>query len=86
MKYLGNRRKENHLQSTILFCDHVCIVLLFRLTSLDPPPENGMANFGTTEFSLEIQPTEAIQSAHNLQLQNNLLVTTVLSQDIEESC
>jgi hypothetical protein len=26
-----------------LFCDSICSVLLLRLTSLDPPPENGIA-------------------------------------------
>jgi hypothetical protein len=34
--------------------DYVFLLFFyFGLTSLDPPPENGMANFGTAEFSLE---------------------------------
>jgi hypothetical protein len=65
MKYLETGRKKsfaiiNH------FCDSICFVLFYLgLTSLDPPPENGIAiNFGTTEFgSGNIQPTEPIQSA-----------------------
>jgi hypothetical protein len=53
-------RRFNHQSFVILF-----FVFYLGLTSLDPPPENGIAiNFGTTEFgSGNIQPTEPIQSA-----------------------
>ncbi len=66
MKYLETEeeKKSFAITSTIFV---ILLILFFYLglTSLDPPPENGIAiNFGTTEFgSGEIQPKEAIQSA-----------------------
>ena len=59
------------------------------MTSLDPPPENGIAiNFGTTDFgSGNIQPTEAIQSAPKATAAKEAAASNddVLSQDIEEA-
>jgi hypothetical protein len=65
MKYLDTKKKKiiyHHINHFVIL-----FILFFYLglTSLDPPPENGIAiNFGTTEFgSGNIQPTEPIQSA-----------------------
>jgi hypothetical protein len=68
----------------------VRFILLFHLglTSLDPPPENGIAiNFGTTEFgSGNIQPTEPIQSAPQPTAAAAASSDDeILSQDIEEA-
>jgi hypothetical protein len=57
----------------------ILFILFFYLglTSLDPPPENGIAiNFGTTEFgSGNIQPTEPIQSASTYQRKQPQVMT-----------
>jgi hypothetical protein len=46
MKYLDE--EKNHLSSHQSFCDSLYFVFYLGLTSLDPPPENGIAiNFGT---------------------------------------
>jgi hypothetical protein len=65
MKYLDTKKKKSFIITSIIFCDSLYFVFYLGLTSLDPPPENGIAiNFGTTEFgSGNIQPTEPIQSA-----------------------
>jgi hypothetical protein len=64
MKYLDTKEKKSFIITSIIF-DSLYFVFYLGLTSLDPPPENGIAiNFGTTEFgSGNIQPTEPIQSA-----------------------
>jgi hypothetical protein len=64
MKYLDTKEEKiiyHHINHFVI----LFILFFLGLTSLDPPPENGIAiNFGTTEFgSGNIQPTEPIQSA-----------------------
>jgi hypothetical protein len=75
MKYLDTKEEKNHLSSHQSFCDSLYFVFYLGLTSLDPPPENGIAiNFGTTEFgSGNIQPTEPIQSAPQPTAENSCL-------------
>jgi outer membrane biosynthesis protein TonB len=90
MKYLETEEeKKSFAITTILFVIMFLLFCYFGLTSLDPPPENGIAiNFGTTEFgSGEIQPTEAIQSAPQptAAKQSASSDDEVLSQDIEEA-
>jgi hypothetical protein len=65
MKYLETEEeKKSFVITSIIFVIMFVLFFYLGLTSLDPPPENGIAiNFGTTEFgSGNIQPTEAIKS------------------------
>jgi hypothetical protein len=59
------RRKKSFAITSVIFVILFVLFFYLGLTSLDPPPENGIAiNFGTTEFgSGNVQPTEPIQSA-----------------------
>ena len=90
MKYIETEeeKKSFAITSTIFV---ILFILFFYLglTSLDPPPENGIAiNFGTTEFgSGNIQPTEAIQSAPKAVAAKEAAASNeeILSQDIEEA-
>jgi hypothetical protein len=60
------------------FCDSICFVLL-GLTSLDPPPENGIAiNFGT---GLDLE-TFNRQNLSNLHQYNCSEQTAASNQDI----
>jgi hypothetical protein len=64
----------------------ILFVLFFflGLTSLDPPPENGIA-IGTTEFgSGNVQPTEPI-NLHQLRQSKQQQVIRIFFQDIEEA-
>ncbi|OCB74359.1 energy transducer TonB [Flavobacterium crassostreae] len=66
MKYLETKEeKKSFAITSVLFVILFILFFYLGLTSLDPPPENGIAiNFGTTEFgSGDKQPTEAIASA-----------------------
>lgn len=90
MKYLETEEeKKSFVITTIIFVILFVLFLYLGLTSLDPPPENGIAiNFGTTEFgSGNIQPTEAIQSAPKATAAKQATASNddVLSQDIEEA-
>jgi outer membrane biosynthesis protein TonB len=90
MKYLETEEeKKSFVITSILFVIMFVLFFYLGLTSLDPPPENGIAiNFGTTEFgSGDIQPTEAIQSAPKATAakQSASSEDEVLSQDIEEA-
>ncbi|GIZ10430.1 energy transducer TonB [Flavobacterium sp. UMI-01] len=90
MKYLETEEeKKSFAITTAIFVILFILFFYLGLTSLDPPPENGIAiNFGTTEFgSGKIQPTEAIQSAPQptaakQSASNN---EEILSQEVEEA-
>ena len=90
MKYIETEEEKKSFAITLTI--FVILFILFfylGLTSLDPPPENGIAiNFGTTEFgSGNIQPTEAIQSAPKAVAAKEAAASNeeILSQDIEEA-
>lgn len=90
MKYLETEEeKKSFTITTIIFVILFVLFFYLGLTSLDPPPENGIAiNFGTTEFGNgDIQPTEAIQSAPKATTAKQATASNddVLSQDIEEA-
>lgn len=90
MKYLETEEeKKSFAITTIIFVILFVLFLYLGLTSLDPPPENGIAiNFGTTEFGNgNIQPTEAIQSAPKATAVKQATASNdeVLSQEIEEA-
>lgn len=90
MKYLDTKEeKKSFVITSILFVILFILFFYLGLTSLDPPPENGIAiNFGTTEFgSGDIQPTEAIQSAPQPTAAKAAASSEdeILSQDIEEA-
>lgn len=90
MKYLETKEeKKSFTITSILFVIMFILFFYLGLTSLDPPPENGIAiNFGTTEFgSGKIQPTEAIQSAPKPTAAQPAAATDddVLSQDTEDA-
>jgi TonB family protein len=90
MKYLETEEeKKSFIITTIIFVILFVLFFYLGLTSLDPPPENGIAiNFGTTEFgSGNIQPTEAIQSAPQTTAAKQAASSDdeILSQDIEEA-
>ena len=90
MKYLETEEeKKSFAITSIIFVILFILFFYLGLTSLDPPPENGIAvNFGTTEFgSGNIQPTEAIQSAPKAVAAKEAAASNenVLSQDIEEA-
>lgn len=90
MKYIETEEeKKSFAITSIIFVILFILFFYLGLTSLDPPPENGIAiNFGTTEFgSGDIQPTEAIQSApkETAAQETSSSDDDVLSQDIEEA-
>lgn len=90
MKYLETEEeKKSFVITSILFVIMFVLFFYLGLTSLDPPPENGIAiNFGTTQFgSGDIQPTEAIQSAPKATAAKQAASSDdeILSQDIEEA-
>ena len=90
MKYIETEEeKKSFVITSIIFVILFVLFFYLGLTSLDPPPENGIAiNFGTTEFgSGNIQPTEAIQSAPKAEAAKEAAASNddVLSQDIEEA-
>jgi outer membrane biosynthesis protein TonB len=90
MKYLETEEeKKSFAITSIIFVILFVLFFYLGLTSLDPPPENGIAiNFGTTEFgSGNIQPTEAIQSAPQATAAKQAASSNdnILSQDIEEA-
>lgn len=90
MKYLEtDEEKKSFAITTVLFVILFLLFFYLGLTSLDPPPENGIAiNFGTTEFgSGNVQPLEPIQSAPTPTAAKQAASSDdeVLSQDIEEA-
>ena len=90
MKYIETEEeKKSFLITSIIFVILFVLFFYLGLTSLDPPPENGIAiNFGTTEFgSGDKQPTEAIQSAPTPTAAKEAAASNddVLSQDVEEA-
>ena len=90
MKYIETEEeKKSFAITSIIFVILFILFFYLGLTSLDPPPENGIAiNFGTSEFgSGDIQPTEAIQSALKTTAAQETASSNdeVLSQDIEEA-
>lgn len=90
MKYLETEEeKKSFVITSIIFVVLLILFFYLGLTSLDPPPENGIAiNFGTTEFgSGEIQPEESIQSAPTPTAAKPSTSSDddVISQDIEEA-
>jgi outer membrane biosynthesis protein TonB len=90
MKYLETEEeKKSFAITSILFVILFILFLYLGLTSLDPPPENGIAiNFGTTEFgSGNIQPTEPIQSATIASAVKQVASSDedILSQDTKEA-
>ncbi|CAM4148621.1 energy transducer TonB [Flavobacterium weaverense] len=90
MKYIETKEeKKSFVITSVIFVILFVLFFYLGLTSLDPPPENGIAiNFGTTEFgSGNIQPTEAIQSAPKAEAAKEAAASNddVLSQDIEEA-
>jgi hypothetical protein len=85
MKYLDTKKKKSFIITSILFVI-LLFCFLFRINFIDPPPENGIHNFGTTEFgSGNIQ--QPIQSAPQPTAAKQLpqVKTEILSQDIEEA-
>ena len=56
MKYFKTEEEKKSLAiTTVLFVIMFILFFYLGLTSLDPPPENGIAiNFGTTEFGLSL--------------------------------
>ena len=89
MKYFKTEEEKKSLAiTTVLFVIMFILFFYLGLTSLDPPPENGIAlNFGTTEFgSGDKQPTEAIASAPQPTTAQEATASDdeVLAQDIEE--
>jgi outer membrane biosynthesis protein TonB len=90
MKYLETEEeKKSFVITSVIFVIMFVLFFYLGLTSLDPPPENGIAiNFGTTAFgSGEIQPTEAIQSAPKATAAKQAASSEdeILSQNIEEA-
>jgi outer membrane biosynthesis protein TonB len=90
MKYLETKEeKKSFTITSIIFVILFALFFYLGLTSLDPPPENGIAiNFGTTEFgSGNIQPTDPIQSAPQPTAAKSAASSEdeILSQDIEEA-
>ena len=90
MKYLETEEeKKSFVITSILFVLMFIMFFYLGLTSLDPPPENGIAiNFGTSDVgSGDIQPTEPIQSAPQptAAKQSASSDDEVLAQDIEEA-
>jgi outer membrane biosynthesis protein TonB len=90
MKYLETKEeKKSFTITSVIFVILFVLFFYLGLTSLDPPPENGIAiNFGTTEFgSGDIQPTEPIQSAPIATAAKQAASSDddILSQDIEEA-
>jgi protein TonB len=90
MKYLETEEeKKSFVITSVLFVILFLLFFYLGLTSLDPPPENGIAiNFGTTEVgSGDIQPTEPILSAPQPAAAQPVAASEdeVLSQDIEEA-
>jgi outer membrane biosynthesis protein TonB len=90
MKYLETEEeKKSFVITSFIFVIMFVLFFYLGLTSLDPPPENGIAiNFGTTAFgSGEIQPTEAIQSAPKATAAKQAASSEdeILSQNIEEA-
>lgn len=90
MKYFKTEEEKKSLAiTTVLFVIMFILFFYLGLTSLDPPPENGIAiNFGTTEFgSGDKQPTEAIASAPQPTTAQEATASDdeVLAQDIEEA-
>lgn len=90
MKYIKTEEeKKSFAITSIIFVILFILFFYLGLTSLDPPPENGIAiNFGTTKFgSGNIQPTEAIQSAPKATLAKEAASSNdeILSQNIEEA-
>ncbi|NRT14999.1 TonB family protein [Flavobacterium sp. 28A] len=90
MKYLETEEeKKSFTITSVLFVIMFILFFYLGLTSLDPPPENGIAiNFGTTEFgSGDKQPTEAIQSAPQPTAAQQAASSDdeVLSQDVEDA-
>ena len=91
MKYIETEEeKKSFIITTVIFVILFILFFYLGLTSLDPPPENGIAiNFGTTETgSGDIQPTEAIQSAPTPTPPTTQPVASnedVLSQDSQEA-
>lgn len=57
--------KKSFVITSVILLILLLICIFFGLTSLNPPPENGIAiNFGTSDVGQgEIQPTEPVQSA-----------------------
>ncbi|WP_445711540.1 energy transducer TonB [Flavobacterium sp.] len=60
-----SEEKKSFVISSVILLVILLICIFFGLTSLNPPPENGIAiNFGTSDVGQgEIQPTEPVQSA-----------------------
>ena len=90
MKYLETEEeRKSFIITSALFVIMFLLFFYLGLTSMDPPPENGIAiNFGTTEVgSGDIQPTEPIQSAPKQTTSQPSAASEdeVLSQDIEEA-
>jgi hypothetical protein len=90
MKYLETKEeKKSFAITSVIFVILFVLFFYLGLTSLDPPPENGIAiNFGTTEFgSGNIQPTEPVQSAPITTTAEQIAASNqdILSQDIEEA-
>ena len=90
MKYINTEQeKKSFAITSIIFVILFILFFYLGLTSLDPPPENGIAiNFGTTELgSGTIQPTEAIQSAPKAAAAKQAISSAdeILSQDTEEA-
>ena len=90
MKYIKTEEeKKAFVITTIIFVVLFFMFFYLGLTSLDPPPENGIAvNFGTTDAGFgEVQPTESIQSAPIATAAKPIAASAddVLSQDLEDA-
>lgn len=90
MKYIKTEEEKKAFAiTTTIFVVLFFMFFYLGLTSLDPPPENGIAvNFGTTNAgSGEVQPTEPVQSAPIATASKPIeaIADDVLSQDVEDA-
>ncbi|MBC5839522.1 energy transducer TonB [Flavobacterium muglaense] len=90
MKYIETEEeKKSFVITSVLFVLMFILFFYLGLTSLDPPPENGIAiNFGTSETgSGDVQPTEPIQSAPQPTAAQQAATSDdeVMAQDVEDA-
>lgn len=91
MKYLETKEEKNaFIITSVLFVLLFFVLFFFGLSSMDPPPENGIAiNFGTSETgSGEVQPLEPVATSPQTQTASTSSSSAqeeILTQDNEEA-